>query len=59
VDHALATAAISEVVQMANEAHRTLTLRDWQQMFDQIYGHRDRVGTDEEVWFRMLEECGG
>jgi NTP pyrophosphatase (non-canonical NTP hydrolase) len=54
----VATATIDEVVLMANEAHRRYTLRNWQEMFDQIYGQRDRVRTNEEVWFRMLEECG-
>ena len=43
---------------MANEAHRRYTLRNSQEMFDQVYGHRDRVRTNEELWFRMLEECG-
>jgi NTP pyrophosphatase (non-canonical NTP hydrolase) len=54
----MATATISEVVRMANEAHRRYTLRNWQEMFDEIYGQRDRVRTNEELWFRMLEECG-
>jgi len=54
----MATAPVVEVLHMANEAHRRYTLRNWQEMFDQIYGQRDRVRTNEELWFRMLEECG-
>lgn len=55
---AVATATVVEVLRMANEAHRRYTLRNWQEMFNEIYGSRDRVRTNEELWFRMLEECG-
>jgi len=38
--------------------YEKFTLDDWRDYFAQIYGHINRVKSDEEIWFRMLEEIG-
>jgi NTP pyrophosphatase (non-canonical NTP hydrolase) len=34
------------------------SLDEWQDYFRRMYGHRNRVATPTEIWFRMLEEIG-
>jgi len=43
---------------MTDGAHRKWRISDWQKMFATIYGHRNRVSSQTEMWFRLLEEIG-
>ncbi len=43
---------------MSDGAHRRWTLSDWQEMFEEIYGHRNKASNEVYIWFRLLEEIG-
>jgi len=43
---------------MSNGAHRRWKLSDWQEMFESIYGHRNKASSEVYIWFRLLEEIG-
>ena len=43
---------------MSNGAHRRWKLSDWQEMFEAIYGYRNKASSEVYIWFRLLEEVG-
>ena len=38
--------------------YKKYTLDQWQKHLDRIYGARNRIRTNSETWYRMLEEIG-
>jgi hypothetical protein len=43
---------------MSNSVQRRWKLSEWQEMFETIYGHRNKASNEVYTWFRLLEEIG-